>query len=603
MATTKTTKASPKAAPAKAQRRPANRAAKSLHRVEGNRSALVGPGGGMVTEFIQAASDHPQMPRLASPSPIGITGANPRLRAMSRYLRTNDAWVRGLGDRAVERIVDTGPKLVWGDPALDDLWTRCAPLLDSRGVHGWSALLAEAVRTWIVDGEAFLRAVVPKQTGVDAQGLPLYGADSSPIPLKLRTMTPEWVPEYEVGYGGETAQCVQGVILDPDDPDVRTGYWVYDSYPYMSAPVTVKGFTATQVPADQIAHLFQPPMPGSYRGENLLTPVLIRALRLADYEDAVVRRKQLDCALGHFLIQDPATAGDAVLPGEYDAVTGGAVGDEGGIDYESVKTNFDVSPGSVNVLPPGMKIETHDPAGTPGGEDWWAGHQLTAYGAVLGMALHEVAPDIKDVSDRAMKFVQAKSKPVVEGKRGVVHHQMLRPLARWFVNACLMSGRWAPAKGKSVVDYYQPTVKWPILRDALMAQDLAALTEAMKAKIVDRDWITESFLGLDPEVVAKSLVDIAARDRLSGFGVEAMELVPQGTAVVPEWDPSTPYAQEVLAAVAAAMGIDATVADAVPPPANPLPLPAASDPNPDPKAAGSDDVKSGAGAVIPGSAT
>ena len=250
-----------------------------------------------------------------------------------------------------------------------------------------------------------------------------------------------------------------------------------------------------------------------------------------------------------------------------------------------------------------MKVDVNNPTGTPSGDDWWFRHQLLALGACFGLPLHEVAPDIADLSDRAMKFAQAKTKIVIEKDRGISGHQVVRPVARWFVNACVMSGRWAPAPGKTVQDYYSPTIKWPIVRDALMAQDLAALLEACAAKAVDRDWITENFLGLDPKAVARSLVDIAARDRLSGFGTEAMELVPQGTAVVPEWDASTPYAREVLEAVASAMGIDPTVADAVPPPANPLPVPAASDPNPDPKGPGADDVKSGAGAVIPGSAT
>lgn len=570
----------PRKAPAtRTAARPANRAAaapgaRRAHRVDGNRSALIGPSAS--SGFVQAASDHAQIPRVANPTPVSYASANGRLRALARYQRTNDAWIKGLVDRLVERIVDTGPVPLFGDPVLQDLWTQSAPVLDPRGTHGWAGLLSELVTGWLTDAEGFLLNRVPEPDGYDDQGFPLF-ADGSVVPLKLRTMTPEWVPEWQTGIAGDlpgAGYCIQGVILDRDDPDRRIGYWMYDQFPFTTGNLALKGLMAAQVPAAQVAHLFKPAMAGAYRGENRLTPVLIRSLRLADYEDAEIRRKQLNCALGFFLEQDPATAGEAVLPGEYSAATGGEVGEgEGGTDYESVKSQFEVSPGAVNVMPAGMRVKVHDPSATPQTDDWWTRHQLLAYGACFGLPLHEVAPDITDLSDRSMKFAQTKTKIAIERDRAIVEHQVCRKVARWFVAAAFMSGRWKPAKGRTLDSYMAPSWRWPIIRDALMAQDLTAYLEALKAKAISRDWVTQSFLGLDPAEVARSLVETAARDRLAGFGDTPTIVAPAGSVVIPGWDPATPYALEVLAEVAASEGVPAEVAASVPPP-QPPPQPA-----------------------------
>ena len=139
------------------------------------------------------------------------------------------------------------------------------------------------------------------------------------------------------------------------------------------------------------------------------------------------------------------------------------------------------------------------------------------------------------------------------------------------MNAAIISGRWSPKAGKRATDHYRPSWRWPLIQDAQLAQDIGAYIEAVEAKLIPRDYVTQSLFGLDPAEVAHSLASIAARDGLYGLRDAPVAAEPPGSTVIVGWDDDTPMAQQVLAEQATLLGVAPTLPDRIPPPANPLP--------------------------------
>ena len=105
-------------------------------------------------------------------------------------------------------------------------------------------------------------------------------------------------------------------------------------------------------------------MPGSPRGKNRMASIILRALGLQRYEDAVQKRKDLDNILAAFIKEIADTAGDGELPGEY--------------SIDELVSSVDMLSCGVTKLPAGMDIELTDPKPNTQGDEFYLKFQLTA---------------------------------------------------------------------------------------------------------------------------------------------------------------------------------------------------------------------------------
>ncbi len=517
------------------------------------RSQLVGEGMS-AGDFFQAGSNNSQIPLIGNPTPSSMVSMNWRFRALSRYLRANNPWMRGVVDRLLDRVVGEGPTPDFKSPVLKKLWAESCPYLDSRRKMSFGQWLHALTKSFVVDGESFARVVRTTPTGIDEDGYLTFGEDASPIGFELRSMSAEFVPENYSEWGGSfqgtPAWSNYGVIMNADNLDKTLGYWCYDFHPYDTPSVVTGRFMAQQVAKADVAHLHIPPLEGSVRGEIRMTPVLIRALRLEGYEDAEMQRKQLDNALNFILTEDPLSAGEALLPGEVDEETGEPLAGPDGearYDIDSLRTEFSIRPGSINKMPAGFKVEIHDPKPTPQTDNWWTRFQILAFASCFGLPNYEVTQDYESLkSDRVAKVAIGNLRATVNRERGVITTQVLDWLIRLFVDDAIMSGRYVLQEGERRKDLYNVTWDWPPLPDATLAQDIKAACQAIEAKLIDRDQVTKDLFNKDPEETNRKIAKIAARDTNYGFNQEPLAVLRPDGSVIPFWAPNTPTSLKLL---------------------------------------------------------
>ncbi|MFP3624870.1 phage portal protein, partial [Burkholderia sp. SIMBA_051] len=75
------------------------------------------------------------------------------------------------------------------------------------------------------------------------------------------------------------------------------------------------GLTTVPVPADDVAHVFQPLRAGQVRGVPELSTVLLRLHSLDNFDDAVLFRQEISNLFAGFLVKpnaEPGLLGDPV---------------------------------------------------------------------------------------------------------------------------------------------------------------------------------------------------------------------------------------------------------------------------------------------------
>ena len=84
----------------------------------------------------------------------------------------------------------------------------------------------------------------------------MFGKGGAPLPLRFRSMTSEWVPEWMTSIGGDYAgqpsRTVTGITFSNDNIRDRLAYWCYDSHPYDEMGLlSGASYYATQVAVDR----------------------------------------------------------------------------------------------------------------------------------------------------------------------------------------------------------------------------------------------------------------------------------------------------------------------------------------------------------------
>lgn len=88
-------------------------------------------------------------------------------------------------------------------------------------------------------------------------------------------------------------RVIQGIEFNTAQR-TREAYWMFAGHPGDSYFSAVEGsYTQLRVPAGDVRLIYEPQRPGQLRGTPWLTPVLVRAKLLDEYEDAERQRKRM----------------------------------------------------------------------------------------------------------------------------------------------------------------------------------------------------------------------------------------------------------------------------------------------------------------------
>lgn len=218
--------------------------------------------------------------------------ALPFLRAGAHdIVRNNPHGAKALGSLA-DDLVGTGimPRANTGRKTLnkkvDAVAAEFFAAIDADSItKNYPAFQRLAARAFFEGGECVLRRYVrPNRLGLS-------------VPLQFALLEGEYIDNQRNVVLPNGNRVVQGVEIDPETR-IREAYHMFREHPgdvYMAA---VDGsIEVIRVPATDISVIMEPQRPGQVRGVPWLTPILVRAKLLDDYEDAERQRKRIESSI------------------------------------------------------------------------------------------------------------------------------------------------------------------------------------------------------------------------------------------------------------------------------------------------------------------
>ncbi|KWO22005.1 phage portal protein [Burkholderia ubonensis] len=422
----------------------------------------------------------------------------PLLRHRARDAIRNDPWAKTAIARLVSNTIGSG---IQAHPQHPDdatrkrqkqLWEDTGKEIDADGVADWAGLQTLAARTFFSDGEVLVRRRLRDRR------------DRLAVPMQIQLLEGDLLPvcKNERVPGGE---IVNGV--EYDDEGRRVAYHLLRRHPGEYNRASVDSTQTVRVPADEIAHVFLALRPGQVRGVPELSTVLLRLHSLDNFDDAVLFRQEVSNLFAGFIVKPHAELGPLGDP-----VTGGPIE----TDVDGFSPVVSLEPGGMQELAPGEDVRFAAPPGA--GNDYapFMRQQLMAAAASVGMPYEVLTGDLRDVSDRVLRVILNEFRRSVEQLQwNVFIHQFCRPVWRWWVDACALSG------AMPMPDYYRTRRDylrvrwvpqgWPYIHPV---QDVTAKRMEIRAGLASR---TGAVLarGDDPEQVdVENAADQAREQRL-----------------------------------------------------------------------------------------
>lgn len=280
---------------------------------------------------------------------------------------------------------------------------------DADGIRSLDALIADAERAAIIDGECLIRRRVRK------------GA----VPVQLQLLEIDWLDSAKVGPTETGGRIVNGIQYDVQGR--VEAYWLYDSHP--GEVLATRGtFGSSPVAAADIIHYFRPTRPGQGRGITRLHSVIARARDLSLYEDAEQARKNLEARMGLVASASP------------DSLANPRAGADSITDHQLAAGDLGQLPsGAIVEVPPGLNLTAFEPKAAPGYVET-VKLSLHLICAGLGVPYHMATGDVSQVN-----FSSARIRDI-DFRRDVSQHQwmctvprLLMPLCRWLADAIELS--------------------------------------------------------------------------------------------------------------------------------------------------------------------
>lgn len=480
----------------------------------GKRSAQ--PMGGALTPY-EAANDTGLLPAVTDVGPFQAARYQPTMTRLARHLNRNDTWTSRAVEQQCDLVVGSSIVPVSPYPELDEIFMRACRQFDSRGQNGFAGFIREDVyKRWAIDGEVFLRFKEHEQEDIDQHDMV--------VAMAVQSLSTEFVPWHRDGAATNGNPIRAGIEFSKTNTDRRRGYYVYASHPRDAGFGLGSSLEMFRVPAQDMLHFFTPAVPGSPRGEVPLASALIRALKVASYDDAELRRK-ITSTLSASFLETPLEAGadQARFPTE----------DE----IDDLLSQVALEPGAILRLPAGMKVSHTTPADTPASFQPYLKYQLMALAATAGIPPHELTGDVEGLSDRSIKFLGLGTQRRVNIRREALIHQVLNPIRQRFIDYCVAAGVWSPAPGRPLWDAYECDWQMDPIQVATLNQDLKAMIEAVNAGLTTRGQVSRQYLGLQGQAVDRIAAKEAARAKTLGLRFASNE----------NFDDTTPVASRIAA--------------------------------------------------------
>lgn len=396
-------------------------------------------------------------------------------------------------------LVGTGiiPRLRTKNKALKakfaKLWREAVKTLDADGVLDFYGMQALGVRSWFSGGEFFLRLrprrlddglVVPMQVQMlESEMCPLLDADSYPG-LPSGNFIRQGVEFNRIGR--------------------RVAYWFFRAHPGDSAPPTLNASELVRIPAEQVAHVFEPLRPGQIRGVPEMAPVITKLRNVGDFDDNVLERQKLANLYAMFVIRPlPSGANDTMtgLP-----FVGNAADPIAGLE-----------PGISQELLPGEDVRFSEPpdAGTNYADFMRTQHLGVT--AASGTPYELATGDIRDISDRTLRIVINEFRRLCEQRQWLIFiPQMCQTVLGWWANHAYIAGQLSQDEVAEVLD----TVRWSPQAWAYIhpVQDVQAKQLEVQAGFRSRSGVI-SDMGDDPEEIDDERAEDKAREEELGLAM------------------------------------------------------------------------------------
>ncbi len=431
-------------------------------------------------------------------SPNAALGSLTTLRARSRAATRNDGFAKGVIDKLVTNIVGTGIKPLSQAPessfrqAVHELWAAFTDESDADGLLDFYGQEAQIVRAWLEGGECYARFRFRRVE------------DGLAVPLQLQVLEPELCPH---GYGGllpSGARVRGGAEFDAIGRLVA--YWFHPS-----RPGDWEDFDSSRlvrVPADSVAHLYDPLRPGTLRGVPYLTQTLVKLYELDKFDDATLLRQQIANLFVGFVTRQPGEGTEE----DVDPLTGAAKT----FDADD-KPMVAMEPALFQELAPGEDVKFSTPPGTPDGYVDFMRQQLFAICAATGVPYEVLTGDMKGVSDRTLRVILLEFRRRIQGlQHQVVVFQFCRRVWNVWFDRAVLSGALRVPPAYFVNPKPWRAVKWmpqgwPYLHPV---QDVDAQKAAARSGFTSRSAII-SEQGEDAELIdAEQAADNERADRL-----------------------------------------------------------------------------------------
>lgn len=428
-------------------------------------------------ESVLPSSYHPRRGGPQSADTV-MERARNRLRDHARWLDENHDLAVGILDDLVLNIVGSGVGIEpatedrRGQPLhalnrqLRDLWADFWEFPETSGELPGSEVERLICRSWLRDGEMFIRHVV---------GHPSLRYKSR-IPYALELLEADFVP-----YDYTADNATHGVIKD--EWGQPTGYVVYRQHP---GELHGKSTLETRIiPAEFMTHLKLVKRLHQTRGVSVFHAVLSRLDDIKDYEESERIAARIAAAFTGFIKRN----------GDYDPSA---------VDPETGRRTFEMSPGMVfDDLAPGEDVGTIRSDRPNSGLEPFRDSQMRAVAAGTRTRFSSVARNYNGT-------YSAQRQELVEGNVGYrayfsyLRTRLYRQIWRRTVDTAILSGTLKLPRALNPATLYTPEIRQPAIPWIDPEREAAAYEKFIAMGVKSRVQIIRD-IGGDPALVDAQL--------------------------------------------------------------------------------------------------
>ena len=422
-------------------------------------------------------------------SPNDVLGSLPVIRDRSRAANRNDPFAKSGIGKLVSNIIGTGisPRCQVADETfrrqVHTLWDAWCNEADANGRLDFYGLQAQAVRTWLESGEAFVRL------------RPRRASDGLTVPMQLQILEPEFCPATWTAGTYDSPGPVVRAGIEFDAIGRRQAYLFYPQRPGDPKDMLL---LPSRVDAATVVHLYDPTRAGLLRGIPHAAAVLLRLNGLDQFDDATLTRQHIQNLYTGYVTHPQTGAVDAGV----DPLTGAPI-----VRDANDNAMVGLEPGIMQELLPGEDITFSDPPAPAQTYPDFMRQQLLAIANGLEEPYEVLTGDLTKVNDRTVRVILNDfRRRVQQWQRFIVIFQLCQPVWRAFIDRAILAGILTPKVGFALYDVKWVPQGWAYIQPV---QDIQAATLRMRSAITSLDQeITET--GQDPDDV---LAQIAADNR------------------------------------------------------------------------------------------